>query len=202
MVWPWAASSKDADKHQPSILSAEFWKDPRTFLTPRVLIPATILATGSLTAIHFYRSYVRRIPDSSQIYPSFFRRRSLFGQVTSVGDGDNFRLYHTPGGRLLGWGWLPGRKVPTDRKELKERTVHIRIAGVDAPESAHFGLPAQPHSAESLEWLRKYLLGRRVRAHIYRRDQYDRVVCSVKVWHGLWRRDVGLEMLRAGVAGM
>jgi len=40
-----------------------------------------------------------------------------------VGDGDNFRLYHTPGGRLLGWGWFPGRKVPTDPKELRQRTV-------------------------------------------------------------------------------
>ncbi|KAF8469617.1 hypothetical protein BDZ91DRAFT_720579 [Kalaharituber pfeilii] len=200
MRWPWEID-KD-NKPPPPIWSKEFWTDPKTFLTPRVLIPASILAASSLGLIHFYRGYVRRIPDTSQIYPNFFRKRSLFGTVTSVGDADNFRLYHTPGGRLLGWGWFPGRTVPTDKKELKERTVHIRIAGVDAPECGHFGNPAQHHSAESLEWLRNYILGQRVRAYIYRRDQYDRVVGSVKIWKGLWRRDVGLEMLRAGMAGV
>ena len=66
---------------------------------------------------------MRRIPEASQIYSSFFRKRSLYGKVTSVGDADNFRLYHTPGGILLGWGWFPGRKVPTDPRELRQRTV-------------------------------------------------------------------------------
>lgn len=80
--------------------------------------------------------------------------------------------------------------------------IHVRIAGVDAPEAAHFGKPAQPYSAEALEWLRRYLVGRRVRARVWRRDQYGRVVATVTVarWGGLVRRDVGLAMLRAGVA--
>jgi hypothetical protein len=69
----------------------------------------------------FYQSYLRRIPGTDHIAPSFFRRRSLFGQVTSVGDGDGFHLFHTPGGRLAGWGWL--RRVPRERKALKGRTV-------------------------------------------------------------------------------
>lgn len=78
--------------------------------------------------------------------------------------------------------------------------LHIRIAGVDAPEAAHFGKKAQPHSAEALAWLREYLLDHRVRAYIYRRDQYGRVVASVKVQKGLRMKDVGLEMLEAGIA--
>lgn len=49
-------------------------------------------------------------------------------------------------------------------------------------------------------WLRDYLLGHRVRAYIYRRDQYGRVVASVKVRKGLRMKDVGLEMLEAGMA--
>lgn len=43
-----------------------------------------------------------------------------------MGDGDNFRLFHTPGGRLTGWEWMPGRKVPTKREELKDRTVRFK----------------------------------------------------------------------------
>src|SRR5205809_8044171 len=85
------------------------WKE---YIEPRNLIPTVLLTTTTLILIHVYRNYLRRIPQVGNIQPGFFRRRSLFGMVTSVGDGDNFRLFHTPGGRLAGWGWFPGRKVP------------------------------------------------------------------------------------------
>jgi endonuclease YncB( thermonuclease family) len=39
-----------------------------------------------------------------------------------------------------------------------------------------------------------------VRAYIYRRDQYDRIVAQVYVRRWLFRKDVGLEMLKAGLA--
>lgn len=79
---------------------------------------------------------------------------------------------------------------PAPATELKDQTIHIRIAGVDAPEAAHFGRPAQPHSAESLAWLRAELLGnpegamppgggRRVWVRLLRRDQYGRIVRGV-----------------------
>ena len=49
-----------------------------------------------------------------------FRRKYLYGKVTSVGDGDNFLFFHTPGGVLGGWHWL--RKVPTlQRKGILPR---------------------------------------------------------------------------------
>lgn len=82
--------------------------------------------------------------------------------------------------------------------------IAIRIAGIDAPEGAHFGKPAQPYSADSLQWLTGYILNRRVRAYIYRRDQYDRMVATVWVRRGLlgglFPKDVGKEMLKAGLA--
>lgn len=114
---------------------------------------------------------------------------------------------------------MPWRRVPTERKALKDKTVsvncglrglfehefniiqiHIRLAGVDAPELPHFGRPAQPYSQEALRWLTDYVLNRRVRAYIYKRDQYDRVVATVYVRKGLLQRDVGLQMLKAGLA--
>ena len=72
--------------------------------------------------------------------------------IGSVGDADNFRLYHTPG---IGWRWpLKFRRIPVGRgarawmlvfgtcraeqmsavADLKDQTIHIRMAGVDAPE--------------------------------------------------------------------
>ncbi|KIV89711.1 hypothetical protein PV10_07091 [Exophiala mesophila] len=170
------------------------------FMEPQTVIATVILTTASLGFFRFYKSYLRRIPQATNINPAFLRRRSLLGKVTSVGDGDNFRIYHTPGGRLAGWGWLPGRHVPSDKKELKDQTIHVRIAGIDAPELAHFGRPAQPYGQEALDWLTSYIGGRRVRAYVYKIDQYSRVVGTAYVWKWFWRRDVGLQMLRAGMA--
>ncbi|KAB8299194.1 hypothetical protein EYC80_001291 [Monilinia laxa] len=158
--------------------------DWQHYTDPRTLIP-TILLTGTiLVSARLYRSYLRRIPEAAYIRPGFFRKRSLFGTVTRVGDADNFHLFHTPGGRLAGWGWLPGRRSLPEGKDLKNKTIH----------------PAQPFSAEALAWLKEYVHNRRVRAYIYRRDQYDRVVATVWVRRFLLRKDVGKEMLKAGMA--
>ena len=78
--------------------------------------------------------------------------------------------------------------------------IHIRLAGIDAPELAHFGRPSQPFSQEALDWLTDYIMHRRIRAYIYKKDQYDRAVATVFVRRGLLRRDVGLQMLRTGLA--
>ena len=93
------------------------------FADPVNIASTLILTAVSLGAISGYRTYLRRIPVASRIQEGVFRRRGLLGRVTSVGDGDNFRLFHTPGGRLAGWGWLPGRHVPARRDLLKDRTV-------------------------------------------------------------------------------
>jgi endonuclease YncB( thermonuclease family) len=78
--------------------------------------------------------------------------------------------------------------------------IAIRLAGIDAPEGAHFGKPGQPYSTEALAWLKEYILNRRVRAYIYKRDQYDRVVATVWVRKFGLRKDVGREMLKIGLA--
>jgi endonuclease YncB( thermonuclease family) len=169
------------------------------FKQPETIIAAVVLSTCLLGLRRVYKTYLRRIPQAVDIHPSFLGRKSLFGRVTSVGDGDNFRMYHTPGGRLAGWDWL-GRRVPTDKKELKDQTIHVRLAGIDAPELAHFGNPAQPYGQEALDWLTAYVNGRRVRTYVYKADQYSRVVGTVYIWKWFWKRDVSLQMLKAGFA--
>lgn len=84
---------------------------------------------------------------------------------------------------------------------LKDQTIHVRIAGVDAPEvrhsctahfigrrsiahddddlwsqGAHYGRPGQPHAEESLAWLRNRIHGKTVYCQLIRKDQYGRVV--------------------------
>ncbi|KAJ5688616.1 endonuclease lcl3 [Penicillium macrosclerotiorum] len=246
MRWPpWRSESSNDDKQPPECKPSpdssrptsatnnpSFPLDWAAFTESRTLISTVVLTSGILLAVRLHRQYLRRFPDATSISPSFLRRRTVFGQVTSVGDGDNFRIYHTPGGRLVGWGWLPWKKVPTTKKELKDKTVcilprrmalcfrpdfgvyltvpsviqiHIRLAGIDAPELAHFGRPEQPFAREAHEWLISYLQNRRVRASVYRQDQYQRVVASVYVRRAFdfppfRRRDVSFEMLKRGLA--
>lgn len=163
---------------------------------------ASVMTAAVLSSRYIYVKYLRRIPNATAIRPSFWRRRSLFGRVTSVGDGDGLRLFHTPGGRLAGWGWFPGRRIPHTPKELKDQTISIRLAGVDAPEMAHFGKTAQPGSTEAFEYLTALVAKRRVRVYLHKKDQYERAVATVYVRRPpfLWRTDVSLQLLRLGLA--
>ncbi|KAF9961304.1 putative endonuclease lcl3 [Mortierella alpina] len=161
---------------------------------------ASVVFGVSTAAVVLYRTRLRRIPSAAFLTPHALQgKRVLRGKVTSVGDSDNFRFYHTPGGILAGWGWL--RHVPSTAKELKNQTLHIRIAGVDAPEGAHFGMPAQPFSQESLEWLRKELKGKTVLVKPFAKDRYERVVSMA--WYPrflpfLPKKNVSVEMLKVG----
>lgn len=203
MGWlPWKRQEVEQTQHGAGEIVLAH--DPSTWLALPIVVPVVALTSASLIFFHLYRRNIRRYATIDHLPAALYSdkvNRGLLGHVTSVGDGDNFRFFHTPGGRLAGWGWL--RKIPSDRKDLKGQTIHVRIAGVDAPELAHFGKPAQPFGQEALDWLRAYLIGRRVRIYIHSRDRFDRVVANPKVRRLPWfwvQRDVGVEQIKAGLA--
>jgi len=176
---------------------------------PPVVAAGIIFGLGSAATVFtvfLHRRYARRVRNSDWVTPILLtRKRWLKGVVTSVGDGDNFRFYHTP--PLSGYFWpFKFRRIPSTGKDLKDETLHIRLAGVDAPEAAHFGKPAQPYAAESLAWLREKILGKTVYCQLLRKDQYSRVVAQVYLtprilpsflFHG---KNLPAEMLKAGWA--
>lgn len=124
MRWPWSGDDHDQHKSSPLWAASAKTSDwPSTLIEPRTLIPALALTVSTVAGVRLYKTYLRRIPTVNHIKPNYFRRKSLFGQVTSVGDADNFRLYHTPGGRIAGWGLLPWKKIPTKREDLTKQTV-------------------------------------------------------------------------------
>ncbi|GAA6018043.1 hypothetical protein JCM11491_000047 [Sporobolomyces phaffii] len=169
--------------------------------------PANPLLVGAVTAVLLTGGYFgwhrfgRRIRNVDELTPrDFAPRRRLRGVVTSVGDADNFRLWHTP---LL----KRFARVPTSRSELKGETLHVRLAGVDAPELAHFGKPAQPFSSEALDLLTTTLQGKPVTVELHQRDRYSRVVgmAYVRVKRFPWilrgrKRNVSEILLDAGLA--
>jgi hypothetical protein len=107
----------------PVTTSKPFEWDWQSYTEPQTIISTIALTSACIGFYKFYRTFLRRIPAAVNINPSFFRKRSVFGQVTSVGDGDNFRIFHTPGGWLAGWGWW--RPIPKDKKALKNNTVQF-----------------------------------------------------------------------------
>jgi hypothetical protein len=124
------ASPDDADKKQKPIdwASSLDRSDITEYTRPSALIPSLVVTAVTLALIRFYKVYLRRIPNTEHIKPSYYRKRSIFGVVTSVGDADNFRLFHTPGGRIAGWGWLPWKKIPGKSTKLKGKTVGLQAA--------------------------------------------------------------------------
>jgi hypothetical protein len=146
MRWPpWSSSPAKDDSDKKS--AGGSWNEAleltkwSRYAEPKTLIPTLLLTSTVLLSVRVYRAYLRRIPEATYILPGFFRKRSIFGQVTRVGDGDNFHLYHTPGGRLAGWGWVPGRSVPTKQTDLRGRTVgpcRLLLSGVVT--SSHVGI--------------------------------------------------------------
>ena len=128
MVWPFGFPGSRGDaKHDEIKKRPVSWSEslgapkPDHFAAAKEWAPMVLFSLVGLGALQLYANYLRRIPGAAYVRPHSFRNRTLFGRVTSVGDGDNFHLFHTPGGRAVGWGWL--RKVPQTRKELKDRTV-------------------------------------------------------------------------------
>ncbi|EPQ49870.1 nuclease [Gloeophyllum trabeum ATCC 11539] len=201
---PWSSSSSPSPLPERTTPQPSPSPEPASSPSPSSVPAPLAFALGALSstlAALAYARYFRRLPTGEWVTPDVFaRRRWIAGVVTSVGDADNFRLYHTPG---AGWRWaLKFRRVPTASKDLRNQTIHIRMAGIDAPEAAHFGRPAQPYAAEALAWLKAKLEGRRVYCQLVRRDQYGRIVAHVVLPPRLLplsrARPVQLEMLAAG----
>lgn len=219
---------------------------PSHLLLPDVVVLSLIFAGTFVGARSAYNRYLKQLKKVTEIPSSVFRRRWLYGKVTSVGDGDNFHFFHTPGGLLGGWGWLrevpvlqrlevkditssPTRRLKPLYRRILERlfgkhtlesawsnhflslqvpyknrrnlsTLSIRLCGVDAPERAHFGNPAQPFSDEALNWLRYTILGRNLWIKPLSMDQYGRCVAKVVYWSWLGYKDLSLEMVKRGLA--
>lgn len=114
MTWPFNSSPKnDEDESLTESITT-------TLTDSRVLIASAALTLTTLGGVRVYKRFLRRVRSVEHIKPDF-RTQTLFGKCTSVGDGDNFRFYHTPGGRLAGWGlW---RNAPSTKEELKNQTV-------------------------------------------------------------------------------
>jgi len=104
MKWP-PFTSAPAPEEPTSFFSrrVRFYEHTYTFL--ELSIACASAGALVLGGSHVFRNYFRRVPTANHIAYHFLRKRSLLGRVTSVGDGDNFRIY-----RAYSTGRETGRK--------------------------------------------------------------------------------------------
>ncbi|CAO3618303.1 unnamed protein product [Cunninghamella echinulata] len=185
-------------KKQLESVNEEDWLDSFVLSVWKPVVAS--LGIGIPIAYIFYTKVIgKRYPTVNYIPPELFDKKAFIrGKVTSIGDADGFRLYHT------GTGWSFLRRVPTLRKDLKNQTIPIRIAGVDAPEGNHFSMKQQPFYVESKSFLTSLILNRHVKVQLLSRDQYSRVVGMVYFRKPPFfiRKNVSEEMLKQGFASI
>ncbi|GAA6020355.1 hypothetical protein JCM10207_002078 [Rhodosporidiobolus poonsookiae] len=187
---PAPSSSSSSSSRSPS---------PTPLLSPSLNNPLLASVAGAATLAASYgiwHRYGRRIRTVDDLRPGDLSPRRLRGVVTRVGDADGFRLFHRPELRPL-------LKPPTGRAELTGETLSVRLAGVDAPEMAHFGKLEQPFAREAFDLLTKTLLNRRVTVEVFQKDRYNRAVANayVRRWpNPLRRRSVSEILLEEGLA--
>lgn len=182
--------------------------------SPIAIVVTTLGATAASFSV--YRRYFRRIPTTAYITPSTMRWRStIVGRCLSVGDADGFRLFHTPGpplyrhlryGNVSETGKGHGNGHGGGSLAQKE-TISVRLAGADAPESSHFGKPAQPFSKEAKEELEKLVLGREVWCQVGGSWQHREMWTLVLIGHmdfptHRWRTSISINAWYVSPVGL
>ncbi|KAJ1619354.1 hypothetical protein T492DRAFT_1086281 [Pavlovales sp. CCMP2436] len=140
------------------------------------------------------RPFWRRWSSVHDIPASAFGDKAplIRGRVVRVADGDTIRLLHTP-------TWF-------SKSRLSQGDIHtgtslqLRLCTVDAPETAHFGKPAQPFGEDAKAFVEGKLLDRMVSVRLLMKDQYGRAVASVVRNRWPFRSHISEELLRAGLA--
>ncbi|TPX60140.1 hypothetical protein PhCBS80983_g02006 [Powellomyces hirtus] len=162
---------------------------------PSSSLPLYLAGLLPLGLLAFRPRYWRRCKTAAYLTPDVIAtKRRMVGRCVAVRDNDNFRFLHRP-------AWFRILRIPAPQV-LKDETIHVRLAGIDAPEGKHFGMAMQEGFEESRSWLADRILDKMVFITPLRTDRYGRMVCTVerRSWLPPFKRNLSLEMLQAGWA--
>ena len=146
---------------------------------------ATVLVGGSLSQSMFTFNTADDIPSSY-----LTDQREISARVVRVVDGDTYRVRHLP--FFFSSGSFEG--------SLLQNTISVRIVAVDTPETAKFGAAGQKYGDAAADFARQKLSGKRVSVKLHGRDRYHRVLGSVYYQDGFFKRDIGEELVKSGLA--
>ncbi len=171
---------------------------PRSWAMTHYRTALRIMVTG----LFFLSSDVLCLPGEAQLLPLWYFRTandippSMYKNspiisciVAKVTDGDTVRVQHKP------W-WL---LFPKNDGKLTDRTISVRLYGIDAPETG------QPWGEEATRFVKSCLVSKRqVRVKLLARDRYGRAVGAIlyrKRYAFFWQlEDLSKELLKKGLA--
>ena len=159
---------------------------------PKV-VATGILALGILsTSTPTFMPEIKTVLDLPKSY--FKTKQIINGNVIKVIDGDTIRM------KYLRFPW----SSPNLNKGelLSENTLIIRLAGVDAPETAKFGNPGQELGDEVTDFVKKEILSSNIKVKLLSIDRYNRAVGLIKYRNGLklFEKDLSQILLEKGYA--
>lgn len=128
---------------------------------------------------------------ANEIPSSFFKEeKEISVQVVKVIDGDTYRVRHLP------FFWSNA----DFKGNLADKTISVRIAAVDCPETAKFGSKGQKYGPVATKFVAGRILGKKVTVKLLARDQYSRAIGSVTYYEGPFKRDIAEELMKNGLA--
>ena len=198
------------------------WSDWNQYQEQLGFASVGIFAAIAITGVLFRKrnSYYKRYKGIDALHPRYLSETGhcLRGYGLTIRDGDNFRFYHVPALQMVYWLLSGSRQLKfksvnmEDIKQLRKAgTIAIRLAGIDAPESAHFGMKEQPLSKEAVAYLKGLLQNentiniklRKIIVEPLKRDQYGRLVSMVyyqPIPFIPYYKNVSEEMIKLGLA--
>lgn len=163
---------------------------------------------GILTASFFFSAQGSLYNTASDIPRVLVQQRTTIeGTVLKVIDGDTMRVRHLP--NPFSSSSFSGN--------LKDRTILVRLAAIDAPEIAKGSnggsQGGQPFSEEAKSFVSKRLQGKKVKVKCLAKDQYGRLVGKVMYRDGggafmglnigsVIEKDIGAELVQEGLAAV
>lgn len=127
----------------------------------------------------------------------FEEKRSIYGFVERVMDGDTIRISHAPFYPFDG-------KVPSPitKRGISDMTIAVRLYGIDAPEVAkNKNQTSQPFGEESKQFTSDTVFHKMVKVTLLQKDKYGRVVGAVETIDGLVpSKDLSIELAKRGLA--
>jgi len=144
-----------------------------------------VFSSGVLAGFALARGFGRRLVIDSV---AVRKQMILRGRAVHVSDGDTFKMM--PRSRF-------GAPMLTD-------PIVVRVAGIDAPETAKFGNPGQPKSEEAKQFVMDRLLDKPVKIQLLSCDQYRRYVCQVwySSWIPFWWVQLNIQLVSNGLASV
>jgi endonuclease YncB( thermonuclease family) len=145
-------------------------------------------------------SALQQFDTVSDIPAEFFaNRRSIYAFVERVTDGDTIRVRHYPGFSIF------NQPVEPLKGKLSDKTIKVRLYGVDTPELAkNKNQSSQPFAEEAKEFTKKLLFHQKVVVTFLGKDQYGRAIAQVQtipvstLGGTLPPKDASVELVGAG----